>query len=71
LSVVTVSLLNPRLSLTEAGLRLLYGFVLGMLVGYLVIRADSFFAGTRGRGARRAESAAAHRPEPGRTHALL
>lgn len=71
LSVVTVSLLNPRVSLTEAGLRLLYGFALGMLVGYLVIRADSFLTGTRGRGARRAESAAAHRPEPGRTHALL
>lgn len=71
LSVVTVSLLDPRLSLTEAGLRLLYGFVLGMLLGYLVIRADSFVTGTRGRGARRAESAAAHRPEPGRTHALL
>ena len=36
-----------------------------------IIRADAFLTGTRGRRARREEEAAAHRPEPRRTEALL
>lgn len=71
LAVVTVTLLNPILALGEAGLSLLYSVVGGLLLGYLVIRADTFLTGPRGRRARRAEEAAAHRPEPGRFQPLL
>jgi hypothetical protein len=71
LAVVTVTLLDPDLSLVEAGLRTAYSLVAGLLLGYLVIRADRFLSGARGRRARRLEEAAAHRPEPGRTHPLL
>ena len=55
----------------EAGLTSLYSLVLGLLVGYAVIRADLFLAGARGRRARRLEELAAHRPEPGRLQPLL
>lgn len=68
---VSLSLLNPQTSLVEAGLTLLYSALLGLGLGYLVIRADKFFTGARGRRARLLEEASAHRPEPGRTEALL
>lgn len=71
LAVVTVSLLNPRVSLFESGLALVYSLVLGLLLGYLVVRADQFLTGPRGRRARELEVAAAHRPEPGRMQPLL
>ena len=71
LAVVAVSLLNPDTTLVETGLSLSYSAVLGLGLGYLVIRADRFLTGTRGRRARRLEEAAAHRPEPGRTQSLL
>jgi len=71
LAVVAVSLLDPRISLVEAGLSMLYSALLGLLLGYLVIRADMFVTGARGRRARRLEEAAAHRPEPGRMQPLL
>jgi hypothetical protein len=71
LAVASVSLLDPARTVTEAGLSLLYSAAVGVLLGYLVIRIDAFITGTRGRRARQAEQAAAHRPEPGRMHALL
>jgi hypothetical protein len=71
LAVVATSLLDPEVSLVEAGLATAYSLVAGLLLGYLVIRADSFLSGARGRRARRMEEASAHRPEPGRTHPLL
>lgn len=71
LAVVATSLLNPAFALVEAGLSLLYSLVLGLALGYLLIRADRFLSGARGRRARRAEEASAHRPEPGRVHALM
>jgi hypothetical protein len=71
LGVVACSLLNPAVSLQESGLSLLYSLVLGLLLGYLVIRADRFLSGARGRRARREEEAAAHRPEPGRLRPLM
>jgi len=71
LAVVATGLLDRRVSLLEAGLGTAYSLVVGLLLGYLVIRADSFLSGARGRRARRAEEAAAHRPEPGRSHPLL
>jgi hypothetical protein len=71
LAVVATGLLDPEVSLVEAGLATAYSLAAGLLLGYLVIRADSFLSGARGRRARRLEEAAAHRPEPGRTHPLL
>ncbi len=71
LAAVAASLLDPTVSLVEAGLSLVYSLVLGLLFGYLVIRADRFLSGARGRRARSEEAAAAHRPEPGRLQALL
>jgi hypothetical protein len=47
-----------------------YSFVIGIAVGYLVIRVDQSLTGTHGRRARRDEEAVAHRPEPGRTRPL-
>ena len=71
LAAVTVSMLDPDVSVLESGLTLLYGVVLGLLLGYVVIRADLFLTGPRGRRARRLEEARAHRPEPGRMQPLL
>jgi hypothetical protein len=71
LSVVALSLLDPTAALLESGLSLLYSLVLGLLVGYAVIRADLFLTGARGRRARQLEELAAHRPEPGRFEPLL
>ncbi len=71
LSVLAVSLLDPGRTLVEEGLTVLYSLVLGLLVGYLVIRADLYLTGARGRRARQLEELAAHRPEPGRFQPLL
>lgn len=71
LAGIAVSLLEDDVSLVEASLTLGYGAALGLLLGYLVIRVDSFLSGNRGRRARRAEEATAHRPEPKRTAPLL
>jgi hypothetical protein len=71
LAAVATSLLDPAVTETEAALSLLYGATLGLFLGYLVIRVDTFLSGTRGSRARRAEEASAHRPEPRRTEALL
>jgi hypothetical protein len=71
LAVLAVSLLPSETSLSQEGLSLLYSLVLGLLVGYGIIRADLFVTGARGRRARRLEELAAHRPEPGRFQPLL
>jgi hypothetical protein len=71
LAIVSVSLLAPGTTLTEAGLTLGYSVLLGLVVGYAVIRADLFLTGARGRRARRLEELAAHRPEPRRMEPLL
>lgn len=44
----------------------LYSLILGVIVGYLVVRIEQFFTGSHGRRARRTEEASAHRPEPAR-----
>ena len=60
------ALVDPEGSFLEAALRGLYSVVLGLGLGYLVVRADLALTGPRGRRGRRAEEATAHRPEPSR-----
>lgn len=71
LAVVAVTLMHPGVSAHEALLGTAYSLLLGVLIGYLVVRADRFLSGERGRRARRREEAEAHRPEPGRFEPLL
>lgn len=71
LAGVTTRLLDPGLGLGEAALGLGYNIVIGLALGYLAIRVDAFLVGNRGRRARRAEEAQAHRPEPPRLAPLL
>ncbi len=59
-------LVRPDSSFVEAGLQAAYSLVLGLILGYLVIRADLALTGPKGRGGRRAEEAGPHRPEPTR-----
>ena len=68
---VANSLVNPAISLVECGLSVVYGLVVGLVLGYAVIRADLALTGSRGQGGRRLEEAGAVRPEPPRTAALL
>lgn len=70
-AVVSVSLLDPRVSLLESGLAVGYSAFLGLVLGYLLVRVDLFLTGPRGARARRLEEASAHRPEPGRMKPLL
>jgi hypothetical protein len=64
-------LVNPQVTLAEAGLAVSYGVVVGLVIGFVVIRLDLALTGPRGRRGRRAEEAAALRPEPARTSPLL
>ena len=68
---VANALVNPTVTLTESVLSVTYGAVVGLVIGFVVIRLDLAFTGPRGRRGRRAEEAGALRPEPGRTRALL
>lgn len=68
---IAQALIDPTVAREEAGLAMGYGLVVGLAVGFLLIRADLALTGQRGRGARRAEEAAAIRPEPSRIDALL
>lgn len=68
---VAQALLNPSITLVESGLSVVYGVVVGLALGFVVIRVDLALTGPRGLRARRAEEAAAVRPEPSRTRALL
>ena len=63
---MAAGLTAPGVGFTEAGLRALYSLVLGLPLGYLLIRLDLTLTGTRGHRARRAEEAGPHRPEPAR-----
>ena len=68
---IAQALIDPGVPREEAGLAMAYGLVVGLVVGVLLIRVDLALTGQRGRGARRAEEAAAVRPEPARIDALL
>jgi len=63
---MAAGLISPGSTFLEAALRALYSLVLGLPLGYLLIRLDLALTGTRGRRGRRAEEAGPHRPEPAR-----
>jgi hypothetical protein len=69
-SPVTYALVDPHRDLTEVTLSSVYAAVVGLVVGFVVIRADLWLTGTRGRRVFAEEEASAVRPEPGRTRAL-
>ena len=48
---VANSLVNPAISLRECGLSVVYGLLVGLVIGYAVIRADLALTGHHGRGA--------------------
>jgi hypothetical protein len=85
---IAATLGNPEVSVGEALVTAGYSVVVGLVIGYVVIRIDLFLTGSPARGtrvarsdraatgpgrraAREAEDAAAVRPEPARTQALL
>ena len=71
---IAQGLLDPALPWRESALSLGYGVLVGLVVGLGLIRADLALTGQqrqRGRRGRRAEEAAAVRPEPARIDALL
>ncbi|MCR1781259.1 hypothetical protein KVF89_01810 [Nocardioides carbamazepini] len=70
-SSTATALANPAVSVQEAALSVVYGLVVGLVLGWLLIRLDLALTGNRGRGSRVAEQAAAVRPEPGRFAPLL
>jgi hypothetical protein len=65
------ALANPAITIREAGLSVVYGLVIGVLVGWLIIRLDLLVTGKPGRRRRAAQRADAVRPEPARWSPLL
>ncbi|MFT4262916.1 MAG: hypothetical protein QM572_06025 [Nocardioides sp.] len=77
-AAVSVSLMNPHIGVLEVVLSVTYGLVIGLAIGYVVIRVDLALTGSGGgrravgrRGRRAEEREKAVRPEPKRTGALL
>ena len=70
-SPTATALANPAVSVSEATLSVVYGLVVGLVLGWVLIRLDLALTGNRGRRSRGAEQAAAVRPEPGRFAPLL
>ena len=66
-TAVANSLINPAISLRECGLSVAYGLLVGLVLGYAVIRADIALTGASSGGGRRAEGLLAARPEPPRS----
>lgn len=69
-AAVANSLVNPAITFREGGLSVVYGLLVGLAIGWLVIRVDLALGGT-GAGGRRSEEHAAARPEPPRTASLI
>jgi len=70
-TAVANSLVNPAISLRECGLSVGYGLVVGLVIGYAVIRADIAVTGGSARGRRAGGPTEPVRPEPPRSAALL
>lgn len=69
-SSVANSLVNPTIAVSESVLSVSYGLVLGIALGWLVVRLDLALTGPRGRRTRVTDDDAV-RPEPRRAQALL
>lgn len=69
-SSVAARLVDPGPSLAAGALAVLYGLLIGLVIGYLLVRLDLALTGARGRRGRRAEQGSSLRPEPRRTTAL-
>ena len=75
-SAVANSLADPMLGFVEVSLSVVYALVVGLVIGFVLIRLDILVTGStaapRGRrSSRRSEGATPARPEPGRAMALL
>lgn len=68
---IAQALTDPGVSNRESATAIGYALVVGLLLGLLLIRVDLALTGQRGRRGRRAEEAAAIRPEPARIEPLL
>jgi hypothetical protein len=66
---IATSLVNTSVSVVESSLAVVYGIVIGLLIGFLLIRVDLLLSGTGRRRGSRAQAAAG--PEPARTRPLL
>jgi hypothetical protein len=67
---VAYALVDPGRSVLSVGLATAYGALIGLVLGYLLIRLDLALTGPRGRRLAETEAVTAVRPEPGRTRAL-
>jgi hypothetical protein len=70
---VAYALVDPGRSVQEAALAIGYGTLIGLAIGFVLIRLDLRLTapgGARGRRKAPVEDAVVVRPEPGRTHAL-
>jgi hypothetical protein len=63
-------LVAADLGAKSIALGLLYSLVIGLAVGFLLIRGEQRFTGSHGSRARKDEESEAHRPEPRRTRPL-
>jgi hypothetical protein len=68
---VAAGLMHPHASVAESVLAVVYSVIIGLVFAYVVIRVDLALTAPRGRRGRRAEEAAALRPESGRLAPLL
>ncbi len=68
---MTMIAVNRSLPLLESLVSMTYSVVLGLLIGYLLVRVEQFLdTGATSKRARRAEEDQAHRPEPSRMSPL-
>ena len=66
----TTRLIDVGVTPLNTFLAAVYSIVLGLVLGYLLIRAEQAWRGTRGRRARRVAGSTVHRPEPERLRPL-
>ena len=70
-STTATCLANPAITFDEATLSVVYGLLIGLVLGWILIRLDLALTGNRGRRSRGAEQAAAVRPEAARYCPLM